>query len=153
MDRENHPSPVSRLRGRSQHFTWHGLAIGMACASLNPAEMLSNRLWGGLQGVGGVLEMPGAGVWCVVPEPTMASPDLANRIGLSLDIVRAMHRQVLRGAARVLADRRRRRADSRHSRTYSAAPGASTRAAVRQRLRIHALRCPDRDDCGEGNLS
>ena len=31
--------------------------------------MLSNRLWGGLQIVGGVLEMVGAGALCAVPEP------------------------------------------------------------------------------------
>ncbi|KXU90310.1 hypothetical protein CI15_03640 [Paraburkholderia monticola] len=101
--------------------------------SINQAEMLSNRLWSGLQVVGGVLEMVGAGALCVLPEPTMASkagcvvfgvhgsdtaaaglrqvwtgqdtatltqqgttklaeamkasPDMANNIGLSLDIV------------------------------------------------------------------
>jgi hypothetical protein len=94
--------------------------------------MLSNRLWGGLQVVGGVLEMVDAGALCVLPDPTMASkagcvvfgvhgsdsaaaglrqmwtgrdtatltergttklaeamqasPDIANNIGLSLDI-------------------------------------------------------------------
>ncbi|NVH71094.1 hypothetical protein FSB08_00680 [Paraburkholderia sp. JPY432] len=41
--------------------------------SINPTEMLSNRLWGGLQVVGGVLEMVGAAALCVLPEPTMAS--------------------------------------------------------------------------------
>jgi len=100
--------------------------------SIDPAEMASNRLWGGLQLVGGLLEMVGAGALCVMPEPTMASkagciafgthgvdtaaaglrqmwtaqdtatltqqgttklaevmktsPDLANNIGLSLDL-------------------------------------------------------------------
>ncbi|PXW16839.1 RNase A-like domain-containing protein [Paraburkholderia caballeronis] len=108
------------------------LAAVLAGASISPTEMLSNRLWGGLQVVGGVLEMVGAGALCVLPEPTMvskagcivfgvhgsdtaaaglrqvwtaqdtatltqqgaaklaeamrASPDLANSIGLSLDI-------------------------------------------------------------------
>jgi hypothetical protein len=101
--------------------------------SISPTEMLSNRLWGGLQVVGGVLEMVGAAALCVLPEPTMASkagcivfgvhgsdaaatgvrqiwtgrdtatltqqgttklaeamkasPDMANNIGLSLDLV------------------------------------------------------------------
>jgi hypothetical protein len=35
--------------------------------------MMSNRLWGGLQVVGGALEMVGAAALCVVPDPTMAS--------------------------------------------------------------------------------
>lgn len=93
---------------------------------------MSNRLWGGLDIVGGVLEMVGAGVLCIAPEPTgvtkagciafglhgadtarrgmrqawtgratatltqqgaaklaetmRAPPDMANNIGLSLDI-------------------------------------------------------------------
>ena len=108
------------------------LAAVLGRQSINQAEMLSNRLWGGLQIVGGVLEMVGAGALCVLPEPTLASkagcivfgvhgsdtaaaglrqvwtaqdtatltqqgtaklaeamrasPDLANSIGLSLDI-------------------------------------------------------------------
>ena len=33
----------------------------------------ANRLWGGLRVVGGVLELLGAGVLCVAPEPSMAS--------------------------------------------------------------------------------
>ncbi|WP_028225948.1 RNase A-like domain-containing protein [Paraburkholderia ferrariae] len=108
------------------------LAAVLARASISQTEMLSNRLWGGLQVVGGVLEMVGAAALCIVPEPTMvskagcivfgvhgsdtaaaavrqvwtgkdtatltqqgtarlaeamrASPDMANNIGLSLDI-------------------------------------------------------------------
>lgn len=34
---------------------------------------LTNRLWGGLRLVGGVLELVGAGALCLAPEPTMAS--------------------------------------------------------------------------------
>ncbi|MGF6656870.1 hypothetical protein OKW34_007460 [Paraburkholderia youngii] len=49
------------------------LAAVLSRQSINPAEMLSNRLWGGLQVVGGVLEMVGAATLCVLPEPTMAS--------------------------------------------------------------------------------
>ncbi|WP_233803111.1 RNase A-like domain-containing protein [Paraburkholderia sp. HP33-1] len=108
------------------------LAAVLSRQSISQSEMLSNRLWGGLQIVGGVLEMVGAGALCVLPEPTMASkaacvvfgvhgsdsaaaglrqvwtgqdtatltqqgttklakamkasPDMANNIGLSLDI-------------------------------------------------------------------
>jgi hypothetical protein len=109
------------------------LAAVLARQSISQTEMLSNRLWGGLQIVGGVLEMVGAAALCVLPEPTMASkagclvfgvhgsdtasaglrqvwtgrdtvtltqqgttklaeamkasPDMANSIGLSLDMV------------------------------------------------------------------
>ncbi|MGF6809294.1 hypothetical protein OKW30_004420 [Paraburkholderia sp. Clong3] len=108
------------------------LAAVLSRQSISQTEMLSNRIWGGLQVVGGVLEMVGAGALCVLPEPTMASkagcivfgvhgsdsaaaglrqvwtgqdtatlthqgttklaeamkasPDMANNIGLSLDI-------------------------------------------------------------------
>jgi hypothetical protein len=109
------------------------LAAVLSRQSISHTEMLSNRLWGGLQLVGGLLEMVGAGALCVLPEPTMASkagcivfgahgsdtaaaglrqvwtgrdtatltqqgttklaeamkasPDMANNIGLSLDMV------------------------------------------------------------------
>ncbi|MGF6371553.1 RNase A-like domain-containing protein [Paraburkholderia sp. 32] len=109
------------------------MAAVLARQSITQTEMLSNRLWGGLQIVGGVLEMVGASALCVIPEPTMltkagcvvfgvhgsgtaaaglrqvwtgqdtatltqqgttklaeamkASPDIANNIGLSLDMV------------------------------------------------------------------
>jgi hypothetical protein len=109
------------------------LAAVLARQSISHSEMLSNRLWGGLQLVGGLLEMVGAGALCALPEPTMASkagcvvfgvhgsdaaaaglreiwtardtatltqqgviklaeamkasPDMANNIGLSLDMV------------------------------------------------------------------
>jgi len=108
------------------------LAAVLAHRSISPTEMMSNRLWGGLDVVGGVLEMVGAGVLCIAPEPTgltkagcvvfgmhgadtawrgmrqvwtgrdtatltqqgaaklaetmRAPPDMANNIGLSLDI-------------------------------------------------------------------
>ncbi|MCC8401171.1 hypothetical protein LJ655_04550 [Paraburkholderia sp. MMS20-SJTN17] len=109
------------------------LAAVLTRQSISQTEMLSNRLWGGLRLVGGLLEMVGAGALCVMPEPTMASkagcivfgahgsdtaaaglrqvwtgrdtatltqqgtaklaeamkasPDMANNIGLSLDMV------------------------------------------------------------------
>jgi hypothetical protein len=46
------------------------LAAVLAHRSISPTEMMSNRLWGGLDIVGGVLEMVGAGVLCAIPEPT-----------------------------------------------------------------------------------
>jgi hypothetical protein len=46
------------------------LAAVLSGQSISPTEMLSNRLWGGLQVLGGVLEMAGASVLCVAPEPT-----------------------------------------------------------------------------------
>ncbi|MBC8720548.1 hypothetical protein F6X37_02645 [Paraburkholderia sp. 31.1] len=49
------------------------LAAVLTRQSISHGEMLSNRLWGGLQLVGGLLEMVGAGALCVMPEPTMAS--------------------------------------------------------------------------------
>ncbi|MCC8404855.1 hypothetical protein LJ655_23775 [Paraburkholderia sp. MMS20-SJTN17] len=49
------------------------LAAVLTRQSISQTEMLSNRLWGGLQLVGGLLEMVGAGALCVMPEPTMAS--------------------------------------------------------------------------------
>jgi hypothetical protein len=49
------------------------LAAVLTRKSISQTEMLSNRLWGGLQVVGGVLEMVGAAALCVLPEPTMAS--------------------------------------------------------------------------------
>ncbi|OLL28890.1 hypothetical protein BTH42_25385 [Burkholderia sp. SRS-W-2-2016] len=49
------------------------LAAILGRQSISSTEMVTNRLWGGLQLVGGVLEMVGAGALCVMPEPTMAS--------------------------------------------------------------------------------
>jgi hypothetical protein len=49
------------------------LAAVLPRQSISQTEMLSNRLWGGLQLVGSLLEMVGAGALCVLPEPTMAS--------------------------------------------------------------------------------
>ncbi len=46
------------------------LAAVLSRQSISQAEMMSNRLWGGLQILGGVLEMAGASVLCVAPEPT-----------------------------------------------------------------------------------
>ncbi|TDV19270.1 RNase A-like domain-containing protein [Paraburkholderia caballeronis] len=45
------------------------LAAALASESIDQTETMSNRLWGGLQVVGGVLEMVGAGALCLLPEP------------------------------------------------------------------------------------
>ncbi|NUX98391.1 hypothetical protein G5S42_01255 [Paraburkholderia sp. JPY169] len=42
------------------------LAAVLSRQSISQSEMLSNRLWGGLQVVGGVLEMVGAGALCAL---------------------------------------------------------------------------------------
>lgn len=39
--------------------------------SLSPAEIMSNRIFGSLRLVGGIIELAGSGVLCAVPEPTM----------------------------------------------------------------------------------
>lgn len=39
--------------------------------SLTPAEIMSNRVFGSLRLVGGIVELAGSGVLCAVPEPTM----------------------------------------------------------------------------------
>ncbi|WP_329601745.1 hypothetical protein [Paraburkholderia antibiotica] len=49
------------------------LAAVLSRQSISESETLSNRLWGGLQIVGGVLEMVGAAALCALPDPTMAS--------------------------------------------------------------------------------
>jgi hypothetical protein len=49
------------------------LAAVLTDESLSESATLTNRLWGGARIVGGVVELVGAGVLCVAPEPTMAS--------------------------------------------------------------------------------
>src|SRR5579863_3581999 len=46
------------------------LSAALSGQSISRTEMLTNRLWGGLAVVGGVLEMAGAAALCVAPEPT-----------------------------------------------------------------------------------
>ncbi|MEX6663647.1 RNase A-like domain-containing protein [Pseudomonas sp. W2-17] len=41
--------------------------------SLSPAEIMSNRIFGSLRLVGGIIELAGSGVLCALPEPTMIS--------------------------------------------------------------------------------
>ncbi|SMG60817.1 RNase A-like domain-containing protein [Paraburkholderia susongensis] len=74
------------------------LAAVLTRQSISRSEMASNRLWGGLQVVGGVLEMAGAAALCVLPDPTMASK--AGRIAFGVhgsDTAAAGFRQVWTG--------------------------------------------------------
>ncbi|AMB85587.1 hypothetical protein AWM79_09875 [Pseudomonas agarici] len=41
--------------------------------SLTPAEIMSNRIFGSLRLVGGIIELAGSSVLCALPEPTMIS--------------------------------------------------------------------------------
>jgi hypothetical protein len=66
--------------------------------TISEGETMSNRLWGGLGVVSGVAEMFGAGVLCVVPEPTMLSKAGCVVVGShSLDTITASFKQVLTG--------------------------------------------------------
>jgi len=49
------------------------LAAVLSNDSVSNDATLRNRMWGGLRLVGGVLEITGAGVLCVLPEPTMVT--------------------------------------------------------------------------------
>ncbi|QTF08421.1 hypothetical protein HC231_11250 [Brenneria izadpanahii] len=74
------------------------LAAVLSDKSVSEGEILSNRLWGGLGLVGGVAEMFGAGVMCVVPEPTMLTKAGCVVVGThSLDTVQASFRQIWTG--------------------------------------------------------
>lgn len=66
--------------------------------TVSEGETMSNRLWGGLGVVSGVVEMFGAGVLCVVPEPTMLSKAGCVVVGShSLDTLTASFKQVITG--------------------------------------------------------
>lgn len=74
------------------------LAAVLSDKSVSEGETLSNRLWGGLGLASGVVEMFGAGVMCVVPEPTMLTKAGCVIVGThSLDTVQAFIRQVWTG--------------------------------------------------------
>lgn len=66
--------------------------------TLSEGETWSNRLWGSLGLVGGIVESFGAGVLCVVPEPTMLSKAGCVVVGAhSLDTIRTSLNQVITG--------------------------------------------------------
>ncbi len=47
------------------------MAAVLTHESLTPAEIMSNRIFGSLRLVGGIIELAGSGVLCALPEPTM----------------------------------------------------------------------------------
>ncbi|WP_054083313.1 RNase A-like domain-containing protein [Pseudomonas savastanoi] len=49
------------------------MAAVLTHESLTPAEIMSNRIFGSLRLVGGIIELAGSGVLCALPEPTMIS--------------------------------------------------------------------------------
>ncbi|HAT23722.1 MAG: RNase A-like domain-containing protein [Pantoea sp.] len=66
--------------------------------TISEGETLSNRLWGGLGVVSGVAEIFGAGVLCIVPEPTMITKAGCVVVGAhSLDTLNASLKQVWTG--------------------------------------------------------
>ena len=74
------------------------LAAVLADDSISEDATWSNRLWGGLRLVGGVVELAGAGVLCLAPEPTMASKVGCVVFGVrGADTTAAGARQVLTG--------------------------------------------------------
>ena len=74
------------------------LAATLSDKSISEGETLSNRLWGGLGVIGGVVEMFGAGVMCAAPDPTMLTKAGCVVVGThSLDTLQASFRQVWSG--------------------------------------------------------
>lgn len=74
------------------------LAAILADEPLSEAATLTNHLWGGLRVVGGLVELVGAGVLCLVPEPTLASKVGCVVFGVhGADTTAAGARQVLTG--------------------------------------------------------
>ncbi|MDF0604182.1 hypothetical protein HZU77_000740 [Neisseriaceae bacterium TC5R-5] len=51
-------------------FSAQQLAAVLSHKNITRGEILRNRFWGSLELTGGMLELVGAGVLCVAPEPT-----------------------------------------------------------------------------------
>jgi len=67
-------------------------------STVSRGETISNRLWGGLGMVSGIVEIFGAGILCIVPEPTMMTKAGCIIVGThSLDTINASLKQVLTG--------------------------------------------------------
>lgn len=74
------------------------MAAILRSKTISEAETMSNRLWGGLGVISGVAEMFGAGVLCIVPEPTMLSKAGCVAVGAhSLDTITTSFKQVITG--------------------------------------------------------
>ncbi len=66
--------------------------------TVSEGEVMSNRIWGGFGVISGVVETFGAGVLCVVPEPTMLSKAGCVVVGShSLDTITTAFKQVITG--------------------------------------------------------
>lgn len=74
------------------------LAAIIRRGTVSEGETLSNRLWGGVGVLGGVAEVFGAGVLCVVPEPTMLTKAGCVVVGShSLDTLNTSIKQLWTG--------------------------------------------------------
>jgi len=74
------------------------LAAILTQESLSPAEMMSNRIFGSLRLVGGIIELAGAGVLCALPEPTMISKAGCVAMGVhAADQMSAATTQIITG--------------------------------------------------------
>lgn len=74
------------------------LAAILRRGTVSEGETLSNRLWGGVGVLGGVAEIFGAGVLCVVPEPTMLTKAGCVVVGShSLDTLNTSIKQLWTG--------------------------------------------------------
>lgn len=74
------------------------LAAILSNASVSEGEIVSNRIWGGVGLLGGMLEMFGAGVLCVVPEPTMTTKVGCVVVGAhGADVVHSSIKQIMTG--------------------------------------------------------
>jgi hypothetical protein len=74
------------------------MAAVLTHESLTPAEILSNRIFGSLRLVGGIIELAGSGVLCSLPEPTMISKVGCVAMGVhASDQLAAASNQILTG--------------------------------------------------------
>lgn len=74
------------------------LAAILTNSSISEGETFSNRLWGGVGVVGGLLEMGLAGGMCLLPEPTALSKVGCVVVGThGIDVLSSSFNQVLTG--------------------------------------------------------
>lgn len=74
------------------------MAAVLTHESLTPAEILSNRIFGSLRLVGGIIELAGSGVLCALPEPTMISKVGCVAMGVhASDQLAAASNQIITG--------------------------------------------------------
>ena len=74
------------------------LAAVLSERSISEGETLSNRIWGGVALAGGVVELIGAGVLCIAPDPTTITKLGCVFVGThSLDAIQTATNQILTG--------------------------------------------------------